>query len=269
MTTVADTMLDEARTLVARAEAEGVTLRLVGGLAVRAVSRDRRFADRPTRDVDLVGRRGQIRQIAGLLERSGFTENPHFRFGSGGQVMQFFRPCVHAENGRRAHADDRVDVYLDAVRLEHSLQLRERLTLVSPTVPPTDILLVKLLRTYPHADDVRDAIALLKDLTPGDDDGPGILNVPYVARLCARDWPLHHDVVGNLTGSREAAGRLGLPDTDTQRVDETAGTVLAAITAAPKSWRWRLRAIPGERLPWSDAVEERDGRHLTPREYMR
>jgi hypothetical protein len=233
------------------------------------VSRDRGFADRPSRAVDLGGRRGQTRQITALLERAGFTENPHFRLGSGGQVMQFFRPCVHAESGRRPHADDRVDVYLDTVRLEHPLELRERLTLTSPTVPPTDILLVKLLRTYPHVDDVRDAIALLKELEAGDDDRPGVLNVPYVARLCARDWRLHHDVVGNLARSREAAGQLGLPGADAERVGATAGAVLAAIAAAPKSWRWRLRAVPGERLPWSDAIEERDGRHLTPREYMR
>ena len=260
-------MLAEARDIIDRAGRSGVLLRLVGGLAVLATSRDRAFAARPFRDIDLVGLRRQSRQIARALTAMGFAENPHVRFATAGQTVQFFRPCRHeSSDGRLAHDDDRIDVYLDAFRLDHEISLRHRLDVGDEVLPAADVLLSKLQHTDPGPDDLRDMVAILKDLELADDDLPGTINASYLAALCARDWPLHHDVTRNLERCRIILPSLGLSADDERRATAAMDGLEAALAGRRKSLRWHLRALAGERLPWSDFVDERDGQRIGLRE---
>ena len=262
-------MLAEARDIIASAGRSGVLLRLIGGLGVLATSRDRAFAARPFRDIDLVGLRRQSRQIGRALTAMGFAENPHVRFATAGQTVQFFRPCRHeSADGRLAHDDDRIDVYLDAFRLDHEIALRHRLDVADDVLPPADVLLSKLQHTDPGPDDLRDMVAILKDLELADADLPGTINASYLAALCARDWPLHHDVTRNLERCRSGLAELGLSVGDQQRAAAAVDGLEAALAGQRKSLRWRVRALAGERLPWSDFVDERDGRHIASRERL-
>jgi hypothetical protein len=260
---VPDEMLAEARQIVDAAAAGGVVLRLVGGLAVLATSPDRDFARRPIRDIDLVGLRRQAKRVAVALSALGYQENRHVRFATAGAVMQFFRQCVHvARDGRRAHDDDRIDVYLDAFRLDHEIALKDRLPRDADTVPPADVVLIKLQRAAPSYDDLRDVVALLKDLRLDRRDEPGVIDLDYLARLCSRDWCLHHDVTASLRRCREHLAAFDLDVAQQARVAAAVDEVEAAIAGRPKSLRWRLRSLPGERLPWTDGVDEREGQRL-------
>jgi hypothetical protein len=265
-------MLTEARRIIASGAGAGVQLRLVGGLAVLAASRDQAFASRPYRDIDLVGLRRQAKRVAQTLTSLDYEENRHVRFASAGQVMQFFRECTHVgASGGTAHIDDRVDVYLDVFRLDHEIMLKHRLGVMSDgeTVPAADVLLVKLQRSTPSREDLRDVVALLKDATLEANDAPGTVNLGYLAELCGRDWRLHHDVTANLGRSRTLLGALGLPPTEQARVAAALDTVESAIAQRHKTIRWRLRAVVGERLPWTDMVDERDGQRVGLREHSR
>jgi hypothetical protein len=257
-------MLGEARRIIASAAHRGVELRLVGGLAVFAASADRAFAARPFRDIDLVGLRRQAKRIMQALTALGYEENRHVRFATAGQTMQFFRECSHFGAGGRAHVDDRVDVYLDAFRLEHEIVLKHRLALTGDgeTVPAADVLLVKLVRSQPSREDLRDVIALLKDATLDGTDGRGGVDLGYLAELCGRDWRLHHDVTANLARSRAALGTFDLGATEQARVAAALEAVESAIAERRKTIRWRLRALAGERLPWADMVDERDAQRV-------
>lgn len=267
-----DEMLAEARRIIDAARDAGIVLRLVGGIGVLAASRDQGFARRPYRDIDLVGLRRQTRQVTDLFARLDYDENRHVRFASAGQVMQFFRDCVHRDaQGRPGHVDDRIDVYLDSFRLDHEIPLKDRLRLDAhaETAPLADVLLVKLQRSLPNADDLRDVTALLKDVALGDADAPGVVNVDYLAGLCGRDWRLHHDVTRNLARCRALLGELDLDEAQRARVAAALAGVESALSARRKSLRWRLRALPGERLPWSDMVDERDAQRLGVLEHTR
>jgi hypothetical protein len=260
---VPEEMLAEAREIVGAAAGAGVVLRLVGGLAVYATSPDRDFARRPIRDIDLVGLRRQATRAAAALGALGYQENRHVRFATAGQVMQFFRRCVHVGgDGRRVHDDDRIDVYLDAFRLDHEIALKDRLPGGADTVPAADVLLIKLQRSAPSRDDLRDVVALLKDLRLDGRDEPGVVNLDYLARLCSRDWCLHHDVTASLRRSRELLAEFGLDDAQQARVANALDEIETAIATRNKTLRWRLRSIPGERLPWTDGVDEREGQRL-------
>ena len=315
---VADDMLREAAAIVASAAVAGATLRLIGGVAVRWLLPTAARGATPPRDIDLVGRRRETGRIVAVMRAAGFEENRVYRLNTGGQVMQFFRPCRHRAGDGPAHADDRVDVYLDAVRLEHCLPLVERLDLTQPTVPASDVLLAKLLRTDASDHDLEDALALLRHLPLGGSARGDALDAAYVAMRCARDWGLYHDVRRNLVRCRERAsasaagherGReASIPAPEGARghdgrapaegrarghdgrapaaggarghersaarvqgaddVGEKIAVLMRALDEHPKSLAWRLRAAFGERLPWHDMVEERDGRHLSSREHV-
>ena len=260
-------MLDEARNIIADAARAGVHLRLVGGLAVLAASRDRVFATRPIRDIDLIGLRRQSRQIVKAVTSMGFEENRHVRFATAGQTVQFYRECRHLDDaGRRAHDDDRIDVYLDAFRLDHEIALKHRLGRTGDMVSVADVLLVKLQRTRPAPDDLHDAVAILKDLELATDETPETIDVGYLAALCARDWPLYHDVTANLARCRDSLPAMGLSGADLATTALAIDALLTAIARRRKSLRWRLRALVGERLPWSDMVDEGDAKRIGVRE---
>ena len=259
-------MLDEALDLVEQARADGVDVRLVGGLAVLALCAGGEACRHEHRDLDLVAPRPSAGRLLGTFSRLGYEENRHIRLASGGALLQVYRRCAHMGPRGPIHPDDRVDVYLDAFRLHHTIGLRRRLRREPFTLPPSDVLLAKLLRTRMSATDVRDVGTLLRDVEIHDEEAPGSIGLRYLARAGARDWGLYHDVTGNLERVRAEAGRLGLGDGEAERVRAAAARILAAMAAARKGPRWRLRAMIGERLPWYDAVDEDDGQRIALRE---
>jgi hypothetical protein len=93
--------------------------------------------------------------------------------------------------------------------------------------------------------DVRDVAVLLRDVELQEHEADGTIGLRYLARAGAREWGLYHDVTGNL-----------------ERVESAAARVLTAMAAARKGPRWRVRALVGERLPWYDAVDEKDGQRI-------
>lgn len=260
-------MLDEALDLVDAARADGVDARLVGGLAVLTLCAGPERCRRDHRDVDLVAPRRQAGRLLATLTRLGYEENSHVRLASSGALLQAYRPCRHTDgHGRQIHSDDRVDVYLDAFHLHHSLPLRRRLRREAYTLPPSDVLLAKLLRTHMSEADVQDVATLLLDVPLRDEEVAGAVGLRYVARTCARDWGLYHDVTGNLARVAEEADALGLGAARAAGVRDAAARLLTALDAARKGLRWRLRAAVGERFPWYDAVDEADGQRIGLRE---
>ena len=259
-------MLDEALALVEQARADGVDVRLVGGLAVLTLCAGGDTCRREHRDIDLVAPRPAAKRLLETFARLGYEENRHVRLASGGAVLQVYRPCAHQGPRGPLHPDDRVDVYLDAFRLHHTIALRRRLGRELFTLPPSDVLLAKLLRTRMSETDIRDAATLLRDVEVSDEEAPGTIGLRYLARAGAREWGLYHDVTGNLVRVGAEAGWLGLGAGEAERVSAAAARILAALAAARKGPRWRLRNLIGERLPWYDAVDEDDGLRIGLRE---
>lgn len=261
-----DAMLDEALDLIDAARGDGVQLRLIGGLAVLAQCRDVGFCRRRHRDVDAVGLRRQTKAVVATLTRLGYEENRHVRLASGGRLLQAFRACRHRDDGRQAHTDDRIDVYLDTFRLHHEIPLRGRLALEPYTVPLSDVLLAKLQRTWLSGTDLRDIVGLLKDARLDEVEVAGVVGIRYLAQVCARDWGLYHDVSANLEQSAVAAAHMDLDEAARLQAAAAAGRLLDALRRERKGARWRLRALAGERLPWHDVVDENEAQRISLRE---
>ena len=106
------------------------------------------------------------------------------------------------------------------------------------TLPPSDVLLAKLLRTRMTLADVRDVAALLRDVDIREDEDRRALGLRYLARVVARDWGLYHDVTGNLRRVAAQAGALGLGAGEAERV----GTAAARVS---RRWTPSTRARAG------------------------
>jgi hypothetical protein len=247
-------MLDEGRSLVDAARAEGLTLRLLGGLAVREHCRAAELCERDYSDLDMVARARQARPLVALFARFGYAENYEVSTATANAELQFVRPCAHSE-ARPAHTDDHIDVFLDTFRMDHDIALARRLDIEPYTVSLSDLLLTKLQIFRLEEKDMRDIVTLLGDVAVGEADEPGVINGRYIGGLCADDWGLFYDVTTNLARIDEGAAMFALDDLRLARVRAAVVSLIGAIDGAPKSRGWRLRARIGTRKAWHGELD--------------
>jgi hypothetical protein len=256
-----DDPLAESLRLVEVADARGLTLRLMGGMAVRA--HGPRWPARTRRtevDLDFATTSKDRSAVYKLLEAEGYTpdrqQNALF-----GQKQAYF-----VDVPRRRP----VDVLVDALEMCHRVDFGNRLTKSSPTLPLAELLLSKLQVVKINRKDVLDALILLAEHPLAQDDGvdavhgPGAINLPRIVDITSNDWGWWRTVTGNLDKlDQYLATELQPDDLDLgtgQAIKFDPGTQIAAMRAAieeaPKSTKWKLRARVGERMAWYAEPEE-------------
>ena len=242
--------VEEARRILDTAATAGVELRAIGGIgvALRAPSIHRLQPSRRYHDLDLVGRTPRA-PIESILTALGYEPSRRFNTLNGAERLLF-----HDPDGRR------VDVFLDTLRMCHTLPFARRLTVDPHTLPLADLVLTKLQIVELTERDAQDLAALLAD-HPLTEDEAGIA-VPRLAGICGGDWGWWRTVTGNLSSliERWQAGRDEGHGDDHAVVLGTAAArateLVRRLDAIPKGLRWRARAGIGERLPWYDEPEE-------------
>ena len=251
-------MIAEAKRIIDAAREQGIVLRLLGGLAVRLHCETLDFCERDHGDIDMIGHKRDDHRIASLFAALGYEEIVHVRMATLGRQLQFCRECRHddqwADYGQ--HDDDHVDVFLDAFKMDHAIDLTDRLELDDYTLAVTDVLLTKLQMANLNEKDERDIFTLLQDLELGTADNLGTIDVPYIAELCARDWGLFYDVKLNLERLRARLDTYVLKPGQRDRVRGRLDRLEEAIESQPKSHAWRLRAKIGTHRPWHETIEE-------------
>ena len=254
--------LAEALRVVELADARGLLVRLMGGMAIRAHAPDWPARTRRIEvDLDFATRSRDRGAFYELLATEGYTADKRHNALFGGSQAYFMdvprkRP---------------VDVLVDKLEMCHRLDFGDRLLLSSPTLPLAELLLSKLQVVRINRKDVLDALVLLAEHPLGDDDGApdsrhglGSINVPRILSFTSNDWGWWRTVTGNLdTLDQFLAVELSPGDLDLNNGRDVLfdpGAQIAAlrraIEEAPKSTRWRLRARVGERTPWYKEPEE-------------
>jgi hypothetical protein len=240
-------IVDEGRRILARAEDENVTLRLLGGVAV--VLRARNGLPEPFvrvyQDLDFATSRGAAKSCASLLRQLGYEPSVQFNALHGNERLLFF----DEQHGRKA------DVFVGRFRMSHQIPLEGRLSLEPLTVPLAELLLTKLQIAELNEKDVRDSLALFHGHPVSDEDGDTV-NGARVAELLSDDWGLWRTFTGNLAVCRDHLARYDLAGEEKRRVAERIDALVERIEAEPKSRAWRLRARIGERKRWYETPEE-------------
>jgi hypothetical protein len=183
-----DDVLEEADRLLTAAAAAGVTLRLIGGVAVWFhTDHVHPVLARPYGDIDFATTKGGGRRVAELIAAQGYEPAKEFNALNGSRRLLF-----------HDHAHDRkVDVFVATFEMCHTIPIADRLDLEERTIPLAELLLTKLQIVELTEKDVRDTLALLHEHDVADHDGDAI-NAAFVARLTANDWGLWRTVKLNV-----------------------------------------------------------------------
>lgn len=240
-----DRLEAEGREVVAEAEARGLPVRLLGGVAIKLLLGDRFDAAyvRAYRDIDLLCGRKAGRGVEELLAARGWEPAVEFNALNGSRRLLFHDPRSEAQ----------VDVFVGEFSMCHALPLADSLQRPGPSLPATDLLMTKLQIVELNAKDRSDLYALLAGCEVGDGDHAAI-EPARVARLTGRDWGLHHTFERNLVHLRDAIAAGEGPPAAAAGVE----AILAAMEAEPKSRAWKMRAKIGERKRWYELPEEVD-----------
>lgn len=246
---IAADIRDEALRLTAAAKGAGLGLRLMGGLAVWAVSPSVRvppFA-RDYGDLDFAVRGRDGRAMSPFLVGEGYVAERMFNSIHGAQRLNFGHP-----EGLWT-----IDVIIDALRMSHVIDLRGRLEPGAATLDLADLLLTKLQVWEINAKDFADITCLLADRSlseHGPSEGEAI-DLARILALTGADWGICHTLERNLravaTFARDRRPASAAFDPFVQ-----AEALLEAIAAGRKSVAWRVRAWVGERVRWYEVPEE-------------
>lgn len=237
-------VLADARRVVTAASQAGLTLRVLGGVAIglRCPSALSPPLARTYRDLDFMGLAAESDRISDVFEQLGYVAERRFNAINGHRRLMF-----RDDTGERT-----VDVLLDHFEMCHNFDFRDRLRLEPLTLPAADLLLTKLQVVDAEDKDIVDALALLLDHETG--HAPGELDTAHIARLCGRDWGLHATVERSLDKLEARTGALDAARRD--RVHDVIAALREQMSSEPKSARWRARARVGTRVKWYTLPEE-------------
>ena len=236
------------RRLVEAAADQGLAIRLMGGVAIwlHATEEARAALGRDYPDLDLVAHEPQSRQVRSFLEEQGYEGEKLFNAMHGARRLLY----------RHVEAGYQIDVFLDKLNMSHKLDLGKRLDTEQITLPAAELLLTKLQIAEINRKDVGDVVMLLWSHRLGSNDGPGELNIEYVAKLCATDWGLYTTLTDNLVKARqllpEVLGDQLTPSGAAAQID----AALARLGEYPKSLAWKARSAVGRRVRWYEVPEE-------------
>ena len=233
--------IEEGRRLVIRADADGVTLRLLGGVAVRLQAPEAGpLLTREIKDIDVVTPRGNNRALATVFGGLGYVGDEMFNAMHGTHRQLWVDPV----NRRQ------VDVFVGAFVMCHSIPIAERLDREPLTVPRAELLLTKLQIIQLNERDERDIYNLCfhHDLDA--------IGADYIAELCARDWGLWRTSRQTIERCIADVGDYSLTPEQQHLITGRLNGLWERIEAEPKSGKWKRRNRVGDRKRWYEEPEE-------------
>lgn len=236
-------IIEEARRVTTAAQEERVPLKLTGGLGIyfHAPSAREPPLRREYQDLDFVSLSLHRVPVQAFLARLGYEPDTPFNTLQGLRRLRYWDSVHHRQ----------VDIFLDQIRMCHTIDLRHRVHLPDGVLTPADLLLTKMQIVEFNLKDLADLVALLMDHPMGATDGDEI-NAPYIAGLLAQDWGFYRTLQLNLDRVRGALAQFAVP---TDAVCARLAALWQVIEMHPKPLRWRLRARIGDRLRWYELPE--------------
>ena len=237
---------EEALRLIEGARQEGITMRLLGGLAIHHHCHT--IPDplqRNYEDLDVIVRKRDRRKLAAFFQRMGYEPNKVMNTLNEAR-QQFFDTA----------RDRQVDVFVGDFDMCHKIPMEHRLDIEPVTVPLAELFLTKMQIVDLNYKDVIDVVTLLAEheIGPGDEE---MVNRDIIAGLCARDWGLYTTIHMNIEKVRRLSYDIEKLSPDiVSHVRRRLDALVEAMERAPKSMAWKMRAKIGTRVRWYQEVEE-------------
>lgn len=240
-------LLARARETIGAAARRGICLRLLGGMAVKAICDSAASITLPPEglDLDLAVYGKDRKQLDLVVENLGYEPQRRFNALHGRSRLKYF-------NEQQGMA---LDVFVDTFHMCHRLAFADRLELSELTVPVADLLLSKLQIVQMGEKDLRDIYAILCDHELGHLGEVDSVEASYIGSICSDDWGWYKTVTLNLAKSVELVDDF-LVDEEREVYISRARQLMQVVEAVPKSLRWQARARIGEARRWYDLPEE-------------
>jgi hypothetical protein len=246
-----DEFLELAENLVDMGSEQGVTLRLLGSLAVIHHIQDRdkllNLIDRvPTRDIDFMGYSEEQTKADRMFTKLGYEIDPSVAYSLEYGIQRLI--YHHREQEIMA------EIFLDQLRMSHTLDFRGRLELDHPTISLIDLLLSKLQIQEITEKDIKDIIVLLSEHDLGRDSRESV-DLSHLLSVTSDDWGFYYTAKTNLDIVKLWLGKVDVIENSmSQDIETKLNEIKKSMEEAPKSLRWNLRSIIGTRMKWYERV---------------
>jgi hypothetical protein len=242
-----------------RAEDQGVKLRIMGAVAIRlhakSMLEQSEALMRKITDIDFVGYSKQANKIEKLISDEGY-DSLKAQITPGLLVNRLIFASKKDPNRH-------IDVFLDELRMSHTIDYRNQLDKDFPTVSLAHLLLQKMQIARINEKDIKDTLALLLEHTIGYGNKE-MIDDKLIAKTLANDWGFYHTLTTNLEKAKAFLETYQLSPEKKATINERISSLLRAIETEPKTLRWRLRARVGTKQKWYEEVEEVErAAHLT------
>jgi hypothetical protein len=200
---------------------------------------------RRLKDIDLVTRPGDGKQVARLLAELDYVGEEMFNALRGDRRQLFHDPVN----------DRQLDVFVGEFSMCHSLPIADRLDRDPFTVPVAELLMTKLQIVELNERDERDIYTLCYHHDVGFGPGYGIES-NVIAGLCAGDWGLWRTFQGTIDRCCADLDGYELDGSVREVIESRLRRLSQEMNAAPKTGRWKRRSRLGERMRWYQEPEE-------------
>ena len=243
-------ILAEMNRLLEAAGTNSITMRAIGGLAIRTRSGDlQKFFAREYRDLDFVIAENDRKRIEPFFQEMGYEPNQRFNVLNGAKRQIYLDP----------NSERHVDIFVGNFEMCHKLPMKDRLTLDPVTVPLAELFLSKSQIVELNQKDALDIASLLLYNETGKSDD-GMINLEYIAKLCGQDWGLYKTTSISLQRVEEVVRdeKINLTEAERGLILKRASEIRKTFETMPKSLAWQMRDKVGTRVRWYEEVEEVD-----------
>jgi len=264
--------VEEALSIVDKANVVGITLRVLGGLGVAIHSGElAEFAERLGRvgtgaaqgqeysDIDFMAYAKQREKVKELFSKLGYVKRKATLSSAASERQIYYHPKGWFY----------VDVFFDRLLVaNHPLDFRGRLELEYPTVSISDILLEKIQMWEAFsAKDLKDCLLILKSHAVETRAVKESIDAEYIAKLLSEDWGFWYTATTNLKkiarfvheidrlGKEVGIGAGNLEKDELEEIVARINKLLEIIEAKPKPFKWKMRAKIGTKQRWYNPVE--------------
>jgi len=103
--------------------------------------------------------------------------------------------------------------------------------------------------------DYKDIVCILIDHDLADLDTNDAINRKHIAEMCSNGWGIYKTFTQNLEKTLGYLKEAHLNVAEKKLVQDRINALAQAIEAFPKSSRWKMRSLIGDRMSWYEEPE--------------
>ncbi len=240
-------LFEHAERILEQARRQGrESLKLLGGLAIRKLFSE--MAQYPTlqrtsKDIDFAVSKKDAKGLGSVFEGAGFTADRQFNALHGETRLIYSAGAVQ------------VDIFVGVFEQCHKLHLEPRLRILPDTLPPADLLLMKLQVVEINEKDLQDLCVLLLGAEIGQKDSNQTIHLGYITGVTSSDWGWYTTCWDTLDKVLHYA-KTQLDSTLAETLAEKVNVIREALEKSPKNLKWKMRNTIGRKVQWYELPEE-------------